>query len=1051
VAEPLNNRAWSVALVGRTRSRTALRRWLTESSRGAFRLVAISGPVGIGKSRMLGWAADEHRRRNGLVWLGRCSPELSPPLAPIAGALGDHWPGVTDGGGSSLHVGHSVPQPELDQVQALADVVSRAAAARPVLLALDDVHWADPGTLGVLEQLVYVLGARAPIDCRVSIVITHRVPVSGGHAERVLGRIAREPGFRLLPLEPLDEVETTELIRRLTSSSPDRRLVQQVHEASAGNPLVAIAATDTALSGSHGRPLAQTVDEVMARCLDGLSGPAVQVGLTLAVHSQAARLDQLARMSGVSQTELAAAVDELDLARVVVLTRDLCELVSPHVAEALLAGATKRERHAAHGRLAETLRSRAPGELDVLALAHHLERAGPRYAVELGEVAGDAAERAFAAGAWGWAARLYEAALRDAEPSDPRARAGLEEKAGIACFRDFDTRCEDHLTAAVRLGQAHGDPDLAARAAMWLVRHRLTSGTDAIGRWIDVSPLENVIVGGELPAATRAQAQALLAEVAFQASDLPRARKHVAEARSLAAVAGEEFVGCWVALADGLAHLGLLELDPAAAAFAEADRCRRRSGQNFILPGGANRLALTEVIRGDLDAADRWAATAASDAQEAANWAEHALAHTTRAIVAALHGRFDDMEDHGEVGRVSCGRSANTYTPLVLHPAVAWGRAARRDREGASSALDELDAAGGRSARYRLALELMTDDPDVVRKELARYEWRPPPAALTTYDAGAHAAQLELAIHARDHAAVRAGCSLFEDLHAKGGRFVLEWPSLVPRLIAEAKVCLGQQQEAPGWLDRAAQVAGAAGARVEMARLHVTRARLLLAARDDESVRMAVDLIDSATREFDALGLLRFAHQAQGLFDLPPAAGVVTRRRLRPRTVLFTDIVDSTAWNVRLGDDHWLVLLAEHNRLARREVRHRRGVVVKTTGDGICAWFAETAEAVDCAVALQLAFADFGDAHPETPISIRCGVAVGEVVDFDGDLAGLAVTEAARVCGAAGASQVVTSADVPRADGGTGRRYRSIGSHHLKGLPQAMPLFAVEALRDDRP
>ena len=167
-------------------------------------------------------------------------------------------------------------------------------------------------------------------------------------------------------------------------------------------------------------------------------------------------------------------------------------------------------------------------------------------------------------------------------------------------------------------------------------------------------------------------------------------------------------------------------------------------------------------------------------------------------------------------------------------------------------------------------------------------------------------------------------------------------------------------------------------------------------------------------------------------------------RRLRPRAVLFTDIVDSTGWNVKLGDDHWLLLLAEHNRMARREVRHQRGVVVKTTGDGICAWFTETAEALDCTAALQRAFDEFSDAHPATPIRVRCGVAVGEVVDFDGDLAGLAVTQAARICAAASASQVVTSAEVRGLDRSPSRHYRPLGLHHLKGIPDAIPLFAIE-------
>jgi predicted ATPase len=90
------NRAWSVPLVGRTGPRAARRRWRTEAAEGRFRLVAVTGPPGIGKSRMLSWVADEHRRRHGVAWLGRCSPELSPSFAPVVAAMGPRWPALPD-------------------------------------------------------------------------------------------------------------------------------------------------------------------------------------------------------------------------------------------------------------------------------------------------------------------------------------------------------------------------------------------------------------------------------------------------------------------------------------------------------------------------------------------------------------------------------------------------------------------------------------------------------------------------------------------------------------------------------------------------------------------------------------------------------------------------------------------------------------------------------------------------------------------------------------------------------------------------------------------
>jgi class 3 adenylate cyclase len=1033
--------------VGRTGARAALRRWAAEAGDGQFRLVTITGPAGIGKSRMLAWVAEEHRRRGGVVWLGRCSPELSPPFGPIATALGRRWPTVADTmSEATVGVVPSIdpPAPTLPQVHAVADVVTGEAANRPVLLALDDAHWADPGTLGALEQLVYILASRGAAGCRVLLVLTHRTTAPDSPAAGVLARLAREPTFRSLPLDALAEVELHELIRRLIAAPPDRRLVQRVFEASGGNPLVAISAADDLIGVSAGprRPLGRTVDEVVARHLASLTPPAVRLALALAVNARPASIADLAGICDLPDDVVGQAADELERAGLVTCVEDAYDVVAPHVGEAALAAATTRERQAMHGRIADLCAAASEGP-DLLILAHHLERAGLQYASELGKVALAAADRAFATGAWGWAARLYEVALRD-RPPDAAGLAGLEERAGIACFRDFDsTRCEQHLAAAVDAARANADPELAARATLWLVRRRFTSGTQAIGRWIDVLPLDDLVGDDDLAVGLRAQAHGLLAEIAFQANDLPQARMHATEAQALAERTGEDMVGFWVAASEGLALLGTLELDAAALAFAEADRCVHRSGHRFVRSAGACRLAAIEMMRGDLRAADDAAARAAADAEEAANWSEHALAETIRAIVAGQQGRFDDQEDHGERARVSVGRSATTFPPLLLHPAMAWGRAARGDLDGCRAALDDLDAAGGRAGRYTSALRLLAEDPDRLGAGPADHVWRDHPPELTAYDAGAHAAQLELAIHVDNHEQIAAGCALFERFHHRGGRFVLDWPSLVPRLVAEAKARLGLIDEALDWIQRAEQAATSAGARVELARLAIARARILLGRGDDESVRGAVALVDGAARELDALGLLRLAREAQRLLDVPPG-GDAPSRALRARAILFTDIVDSTAWNVRLGDDHWLVVMAEHNRLARAAVRRRRGVVVKTTGDGICAWFAEPGDAVDCAAALQAAFAEFGDAHPDMAIRIRCGVAVGDVVDFDGDVAGLAVTEAARICAVAQGAQVVASAEVRRLDHRSGRGYSPLGLHDLKGLPEPMPLFAVD-------
>ncbi len=1044
-----------MALVGRTAARASLRRWVADAVNGELRIVTVTGPAGIGKSRTIEWTTEQLRRSHGNSYVGRCSPELSHPFGPVATALaplGARWPEArVVPGGTTFDATSTFGETELGHVRTLADALLREATRRPLMLVIEDLQWSNGTTLAAIEQLAYMLAASG--GCRIVIALTHR-PLDSEHpVEPALRRLAREPAHRSLELDPLDEAEVYELIRRLTSGPPDRRLVGRVHEASGGNPLVAIALTDDAIShptrgAASGAgipstvPPNLTVDDVLARRFARLSATAAGVAVALGITGGQARVDDLAAICEATPDAVLDALDELERADLVRVGPHGYDLADPTMAVALLTSTTSRSRRGMHARLAARMQSRAPDGIELVELAHHLEQAGPGHAPELDAMALQAGDVAFAAGAWGQAAHLYEIALRGAPPSDDVGVAALEEKAGIVCFRDFDTQgCLGHFARAARLGEEGGDRELAARAHIWHLRRRFTSGSGAVAGPVDVTAVA-ALADSDLPAGLRARGHGLLAEVAFQANDLPRARHHAQEARELADAVGDDGVGFFVAVSEGLAALGVLDVATAVHAFEEADRCAGRSGQAFFRSGGTNRAATAELLGGDLGAADELAARAADDARTAGNWAEHALAHTVRTIVAALQGRFDDQEDQCELAQISCGRSAVTFAPLILHPAVAWARALRGDLAGAATALDELDAAGGRSARYRLAVELLAGSGQQVLKELDGHEWRPLPTSLTAYDAGAHAAELELAIHAGQRDRVAAGRRLFEDAHRRGVAFVLEWPCLVARLLAEAAVCLGESDAALAWRATAEQEAVAAGARVELARLAVVRADLLLATGDDRSLR-AVELVDWATAEFDSLGLLRLAHRAQGLLDRPPrAVGAV--RRVRPRAILFTDIVDSTAWNARLGDDHWLVLLAEHNRRARREVRRQRGVVVKTTGDGICAWFGSGIEAVDCALALQTSFVEFRDGHPETPISLRCGVAVGDVYDFDGDLAGLAVTEAARICGAAGADQVLTSAAVADGDTTPSRRYAPTGVHRLKGMPDDMPLFAVQ-------
>ena len=152
-------------------------------------------------------------------------------------------------------------------------------------------------------------------------------------------------------------------------------------------------------------------------------------------------------------------------------------------------------------------------------------------------------------------------------------------------------------------------------------------------------------------------------------------------------------------------------------------------------------------------------------------------------------------------------------------------------------------------------------------------------------------------------------------------------------------------------------------------------------------------------------------------------------------TMLFTDVVDSTALAARLGDAKWHYLLASHYETARRQIERFRGREVSTTGDGMVATFDGPAAALDAAAGIRAA-AVRDDVH------VRFGVHVGEVQVVGNDVRGVAVHEAARVMAAAGPDEIVVSEITRSLALAAGLEFEDRGVHELKGLPGEWRLYA---------
>ncbi len=155
-------------------------------------------------------------------------------------------------------------------------------------------------------------------------------------------------------------------------------------------------------------------------------------------------------------------------------------------------------------------------------------------------------------------------------------------------------------------------------------------------------------------------------------------------------------------------------------------------------------------------------------------------------------------------------------------------------------------------------------------------------------------------------------------------------------------------------------------------------------------------------------------------------------------TVLFTDIVDSTARAVELGDARWRELVQAHHGLVRRQLTRFRGTEVDTAGDGFLASFDGPARAIRCACAISESVRELG-------IEIRAGLHTGECERIDNKVGGIAVNIGARVASNAEAGEVLVSSTVKDLVAGSGIQFRERGVAELKGVPGEWKLFAVES------
>ncbi|MBB2912900.1 DNA-binding SARP family transcriptional activator [Streptosporangium becharense] len=682
-------------LVGRERELGELAALVSRTARPGPALAAVTGEPGIGKTRLLE-AFDEHCTGSGhLVLWGRChDTEGAPPLWPwlqvlgaldricpprdrtaLAGLLEEETP--RGSGGTVL----------LRRNQAVADWLTEAARPRPLVIVLDDLHWADPASLELLRDLVVLIGGSAPggavtlvaafRDTEVRRTALHH-DAPGLSVSELLTRLARYDLLRLHLTGLAPEAVLT--VAESMGGEVDEPTARALAERTGGNPFFV---RESARMLAQGRSL-DTVPDAVADLIrwriDAL-GP--RTGEVLTVAAVVGR-DFDPAVVAAGHADAYEALDGAERAGLVVAGSGRMAFAHDLIRETLLADVAPMRKAALHREVMDVL-SRRPGT-DVAVIAHHAVEAGPTAYAEAVRWARAAAEQAslrlaYAEAAMWWGHVVAAHGAREGDPAEHVELLLCQVRALLEAGDALGAR--QARAAAVRAADRAGaGPETTARAltaldapSVWTLRNpyeavelRLVHRFEAALRELPEtdSPERARLLGGlaqELYDGTDDPSRAFLS---FQAIEMARRLRDphllmaVLNARYLSLPTLPSYISEYLGIAEEILELAVRTQAPA-----------------FELLG---QMMLThhKLEMGDLTGADR-AATCCDALLERLPLPWPRFQHTVwRAARLALAGRFDDAEILYDEAGEQAERIGMWYAGAV----VATGRMCMNHQRG---------------------------------------------------------------------------------------------------------------------------------------------------------------------------------------------------------------------------------------------------------------------------------------------------------------------------------------------------------------------------------
>ena len=857
-------------------------------------------------------------------------------------------------------------------------------------------------------------------------------------------------------LRGLSEQEVGAYISAVAGSEPSRELVARVYEETEGNPfflseVVNLMVQEGTINADSVSDIAipDGVREAIGRRLNLLSEEANELLATAAVVGRDFPFETLQLLFKGEDLELVKLLDEGLAARVIEELEEPGRYQFTHaqIQETLLGEISTTRRVLLNGEIAEALEKRYGDGAEQRAsrLARHYAESATlttEHAEKALAYSNVAAAQAESQAAWSEAARHYEACLsllRALETSTEVSEAEFLTNLGVCQLNMADHRdAWRSLNRAINVYRDLDDPVGVATAtiqAMDVLAPPLSRAKLGDAALEGLAGLDEPILEGNLHA--RFFSEGMKPNIGQAAWDGHRRRLEeivavnpdaYLEARLFgierfdARNLKEIVEGAW-ANYRRFAELGLAsqaaqsgwgatlmggltgDLDRTIEMGEEVIRYAARHGMRFAEQNAAFIVAGVELARGQLDQCDKTVGNRVGDG----NWFVATMNAMRLEVAGDLNGAVGALPDATAVN----ARPSTTAQVHAIRARISWNagdaEAAREEIRLMQEAVERMPVnpddrgnlvvqANGRKI-YVYTLSLLDEGWQALEDEGLR-----------------EAIRLVLSGEA-DYVDANHTDQIFNQVGGRSQR----------RALGEIALGLGLIDFAEETLAESLTWADSEGAVLEEGRSHLGLAELAARSGDRAS---ALEHLDVAAELFQGNGLTLYLDrtiakklelQGVGSTDIQTsidtvAAAVQTEHPdLAPQaavdgtvTLMFSDIVDSTALNERLGDTAWMELLREHSGIVEREVAEHRGQVVKSMGDGFMVAFPSARDGVRCAIALQRAFASHNDGADQ-PIDVRIGLHTGEAVQEQGDFFGKHVNLAARIGSSAGGGEILVS------------------------------------------